>query len=476
MRKTKLMTSVVAFALVGAVAAGGALAGCSEGTAATDGSTTGTPAQAKAETPAQADASTTPAAATGEKTMQDWAEMYPLQYSSYATEKYKDVASEFFAEDGLVLYENKGNKLYRPHGHYGTLALEMGPVARDEEGSLVFGGDNSINVRDLHYDSTTKQWVVDNSTWLDDINAGGYTAGCYACRSSKFDDLYEKYGAAAYSMPMDQEVMDTLNGQMWDCAVCHGDNPGSSPDATLSMFTQLSRDAFDELDPFERVCGQCHNTFNHRSHITDQASIDKCDPYRYGFDIDGLLQAEIEDGIIDIDEATGIIEGCFDEPQLENTQGGNHAELGLTCVDCHMPKTVDAESGETYTDHNASGSPLDKEASLEKCMSCHKSQGIDSTDEMVEMVRGKQRQARADVAAATEKREQAYDLIKAAVEDKTVDEATLQQAKDDYTKAHAYIYICNTDSNGRAVHNPDKLADNLSRANVILDGIIATLS
>lgn len=455
MKKTKLATGVVAVALVSALTAGTALSGCA--------------GQSSAETAAPE--------ASEEKTMQDWGEQYPLQYNSFATEKYKDAAQEMFEEDGLTLYENKGNKLFRPHGHYGTLALEMGPVARDENGGLVYGSDACFNVNDLHYDSTTGQWVVDDSTWLEDISAAGYTAGCYACRSSKFDELYDTYGAEAYAMPMTEEVKDTLNGQMWDCAVCHGDNPENPADATLSMFTQLSRDAFDELDPQERACGQCHTTFNHRSHITDQESIDRCDPYRYGFDIDGLLQAEIEDGIIDIDEATGIIEGCFDEPQLENTQGSTHAELGLTCVDCHMPQVTDPETGETYTDHNASGSPLDKEASLETCLSCHSSQGIETAEDMIEMVRGKQMQARADVAAAAEKRDQAYELIKDAVDGKIdIDEDALQALKDDYTKAHAYIYISNTDSNGRAVHNPDKLADNLSRANQILDNIIETLS
>lgn len=457
MKKTQVLTGVIAVALCSAIAAGGALTGC----AGTDGSQ---------------GSGSTPTAATGEKTMQDWAEMYPLQYNSYATEKYKDVAAEFYEEDGLALYENKGNKLFRPHGHYGTLALEMGPVARDDEGSLVFGNDANFNVSDLHYDSATGQWVVDDSTWLDDITAAGYTAGCYACRSSKFDVLYEKYGAEAYAMPMDQEVKETLNGQMWDCAVCHGDDPTNAPDATLSMFTQLSRDTFNEIDPLDRACGQCHNTFNHRKHITDQETMDSFSPYRYGLDIDGLLQAEIEDGIIDVDEATGIIEGCFDEPQLENTRDSNHSNLGLTCIDCHMPKTVDADSGETYTDHNASGSPLEKEASLEKCMSCHEAQGIESTDAMIAMVRDKQKQARKDVAAATDKREQAYELIKTAVESKSIDETALQSIKDNYTKAHAYIYICNTDSNGRAVHNPEKLAENLARANTILDDIIAQLS
>ena len=128
-------------------------------------------------------------------------------------------------------------------------------------------------------------------------NDAGYTKGCYACRSSKFEEAYAKDGAEIYAKPLDQEFADMLNGQMWDCAICHGDNPENKADAHLSMFTQLSRDSFDDFVPEERACGQCHNTFDHRRFITDQKTMDGYYPYRYGYDVESLWRAAIEDGV-----------------------------------------------------------------------------------------------------------------------------------------------------------------------------------
>lgn len=455
MRKQKLATAAATLAFCGALGIATALAGCS-------------PQASQAESESQATEATD---ASGEKTMQEWGEMYPLQYNSYATLNYKQV--DFGAEDGLSLYEDKTE---RPHGHFATLAMEVGPLARDSEGDLLFTDNARFGVDSLEYNSETGQWYVDDSNWVEVINDAGYTKGCYACRSSKFDEAYEQEGAKVFGEPVDQEFADLLNGQLWDCAICHEGTPGDAPDATLTMFTQLSRDAFDSFDPEERACGQCHNTFNHRKFITDQESMDGFDPYKYGTDIDSLLQAELEDGIYDVDEDTGIKIGCFDEPELEMTQGSAMNELGVTCIDCHMPKVTDPETGETYTDHNASGSPLAREESLEYCLTCHTSQGIDSTDAMVDMVRGKQREAREAVAAAQARMDEAYELIKAAVEDGTVDEATLNQVRDEYTYVDAYLHISNGDSNGRVVHNNDKLNDYLARANKRLDGIMEALA
>lgn len=459
MERKKLGVAVATVALCGALGGAMALAGCATPTAAT-GEGSDVPNAEASEKPAS------------EKVTQDWAEQFPLQYKSFTTVDYKQC--DFSGNDGIdMLYEDGSFGV--PQGHYHAVLTESGPNVRNADSDLLYAGEN-FGVKSMEWDPDAKEWVVDNSGWVDMMNAAGYTKGCYACRSSAFDDEYAEKGAAAYAEPMDEEFAAKVMGQVWDCKTCHGDEPGSTPDATYTMFTQLSRDTFNEFEPNERVCGQCHNTFNHRRWITDQETMDGFDPYKYGTDIDALMKAELEDGIYDVDEDTGIKIGCFDEPELEMTQGSQHAELGLTCVDCHMPKTTDPETGETYTNHNASGSPLAKDESLDLCMTCHKGQGIESKEAMVKMVREKQAAARKTLAESKERLARDYDLIKAAVQGGKTDEATLDKARDAYTYAEANLRILNSDSQGRAVHNPEKFDSYVAKANTLMDEIEATLA
>ena len=460
MKSRKFVLTVMTFALCGTLGGALALGGCAS---------------------AEKAGGDEPVAQTGETataedrvmTSQDWGKKYPLQYNSFATADYKQC---LFSEiDGYDEFYEDGDGV-TPQGHYAMMLTESGPVSYSEDGDIIFAGDR-FGVDGMDWDPETQQWVVDDSNWIDMMNnVAGYTKGCYACRSSVFDREYEKYGAEVYAQPIDEEFAAQLKGQMWDCALCHDGEPGTNTDATATMFTQLSRDAYDDFDPMERVCGQCHNTANYRKYITDQASLDSFDMYKYGTDVDSLIRVQIEDDICWEDEETGLRTASFDEPELEMTQGGYHAELGLTCVDCHMPQVTDPETGETYTSHDASGSPLAKPESVAKCLSCHESQGIGSADEMIEMVRGKQLEARKTLKAARDRLASAKDSIKEAKDAGKLDAATWDKLSEEYTYAEGELRICNSDSQGRAVHNPKKLADYIAKANSRIDTIEQVLA
>lgn len=461
-RRALVASGVVSICL--AIGAAGMIAGCS--------------AQQPYEGQSSGSVSQDAMKVTPDTTMQELADVYPLQYNSYATLKAKsDDLREQYEKDGYELYENKARQLYLPQGHYAASAKEMGPLLREDDGSLYTTKDGGFAVDSLRFDSETGEWVVDSVDWAEEVGKYGYVKGCFACRSSKFDEAYESDGAQIYTEPVDEEFAEQLNGQMWDCAICHEDNNFDiEADATLSHFTQIAANEFDQFDRTDRVCGQCHSDSHYYPFITDQETLDSYDMYRNGTELEGLLKTQIEDGVVNVDEETGILEGVFDMPTLEMLQGGTHSELGLTCVDCHMPTVVDEETGETYTDHDASGSPLEKDASLELCLSCHASQGIESSDEMIDFVHEKQHGAREGLGAAKEKSAEVYDLILQSVNAESVDEDTLDQAKDDYTLAAAYLYFLNADSNGRAIHNYDKCFSYIARANELLDGIKDTLS
>ena len=189
-----------------------------------------------------------------------------------------------------------------------------------------------------------------------------------------------------------------------------------------------ARDSYDLFDSDERVCGQCHNSFDYRSPYHRPETMDGFSPYRYGLDVDSLYEAAVEDGIYSIDEDTGILLTCFDHPEIEFVQGSAMNELGVTCVDCHMPQAD--ESGEGYTSTTRSGSPLENEDALEYCLTCHKEQGIESTADMKAMVEDLQAKTKAVEEDLDARFDQAYELIKNANQSGGVDEAVLQQARD----------------------------------------------
>lgn len=453
--RKKMLTGAAIVALCSAVGIGGGLLGCAPQQAPSEGGSGSGGGTAAAET----------ASADGEKTMEQWGELYPLQYGSFSEETIKSGKYE---------------------GHYALKAKLLAPAVRVErtdgqtDTKLVNPSgtydDGQVIVSGLEYDSETKQWIVVDSE-LDDLSGTRERQGCYACKSAEFDKVYDQNGAEIFTEKMTDEFVDQMNGQVWSCNTCHdGDPAASAPDAQLTYWTQLARDSFDKIDASSRVCGQCHNSLDYRSRITDQDKMDSFSPYQYGFDVDSLYQAAMEDGIYTVDEETGIELSCLDHPDVEFLQGSVMGELGLNCIDCHMPETQEGEK--TYTYHNASASPLENEAALEYCLTCHEKQGISSTDEMVEMVRGKQAEAAATIEELDGKFEAAHELIKEANQNGGVDEGTLQQARDDYSLAEAYYHATKggRDDGSKVVHNPAATVDYYAKCGNLLDGIVSSLA
>lgn len=456
-RKTLLGTSVVALCVTIAI---GTAVGCSP--APTPVAATG------GDTAVEQDAED-----GGRKTMEEWGELYPLQYGSYAVTDIKSDGQYHSHYDLKQKMLAPAERFLRDDGQYHTRLLSDGEVGYNDEGNITISG--------MWYDSKNKHWVV-NEDVFGDLSGTRERMGCYSCKSSTFNDIYERDGAEIFGEKLTDEFVDEVNGQVWDCGTCHDGDPGTtSPDAQLPLWSQLSRDAFDSFDAKERVCGQCHNSLDYRSHITDQETMDSFNPYKYGVDIDSLHKAVVEDGVYSIDEDTGILLTCFDHPDLEFNQGSAMRELGVTCVDCHMATTADAESGKEFTSHNASGSPLENPAAIEYCLTCHKSQGINSADEMVKMVRDLQAETTDKLEALQVKMDQAYELIKTANQNGGVDETTLQQARDDYSIAYSYHYaVCGDVGDEplgtKVVHNPTAAADYIAKTDQLLDGVIAALS
>ena len=375
-------------------------------------------------------------------TMQGWGEKYPLEWNSYHQKPVK--------ADG------------KTHGHYDLQEKLLAPVVRDGT-NLIKSEDGYYQISGFTWNEDVHAWVIDEDE-LGAVPADAFKMGCYSCKTSAFNAAYEQWGAEIFTEDPTQDFIDLVDGQVWDCATCHDGDPATSePDAQLTYWTQLSRDSYDELDS--------------RGHITDQATMDSFSPYKYGFDIDSLYDAAVEDGIYSVDEETGLLSTCLDHPDVEFTQGSAMRELGVTCVNCHMPEQTDPETGENYTDHGASNSPLENEAALEYCLTCHSSQGIETTDDMVAMVRGKQAEAAEAEQTVSDKLDQAKELFADKDACAKVDDATLDQLREDWSHAEAYLHATkgSAEFGVKVAHNPSATMSYMAQAETLLDGIIEAL-
>lgn len=401
----------------------------------------------------------------GEMLMEDWGALYPLEYSSYQEETVKDgrIEGHYTLKAKLLA---PGERVLRPDGQYDTKMI-------DTEGDYNTG---DFIVHALEWDPVEQRWYVPG-TDLDDLSVTRERMGCYSCKSKNFDFWLEEYGASTFTDKMTPEFVEYMNGQVWSCNTCHAGDPATTaPDTDSTYWLTLAKDNADLIDAGDRVCGQCHNSYDHRSRITSQEVMDAFDPYKYGFDAESVYKAAMEDGIYTTDDL-GIDISCLDHPDVEFLQNSAHDMAGLTCVSCHMPKTVDEESGETFTYHNASASPSDNPVAMETCLSCHSSDSIQTADDMLAMVRGVQGEAEARIAECDKKFTAAHEAIAAAME-AGVDEATVQQAKDDYSLAEAlYHYTKGGKADGsKIVHNAKAGFENYDHAIELLDGIVENLS
>lgn len=454
--RRKVGAAVAVVSLCAMVGVGG-LIGCAP--QATPAPSTGGDAPA----PAAAESTAEESAGIASGNLDKWAEQFPLQYNSYHQSPVK--------ADG------------KHHGHYDLKAKLFAPVVRDgsalittnEDGTTDTNGDGMYQISGFHYDEASHQWVIDEDE-LGQVKAQTFKMGCYSCKSGTFDQVLEQRGPEIFTQEVDQEFMDSMDGQIWACNICHGDMPGTKPTSTFTYFNTVGRDGLDEFSDNEKACGQCHNSLDYRHAITDDEVFQKFSAYKYGTDVDSLIKAVNEDDITTLDEEIGVKLVCFDHDEVEFAHTSPMAELGVDCVTCHMPQST--EGGTTYTNHHASGSPLENPDSLAKCLECHESQGIKTADEMVKMVRDKQADATATYEAVKAKLDQAYDLLAAKTAAGTPD-ADLAEVRTKYQTADGYLQHIRGGNNGmgtKVVHNVPQFYDLAAKADVLCDEMIAALS
>ena len=356
--------------------------------------------------------------AQSEATWSQWKSAYPEEYGSFATDKWRDGVN---------------------HSHY------------------------SLRSAVENYDPTN----------------ASYLASCISCKSTAYNDLYAQYGDALFDMGADALLGDAVEAY-WDCEMCHTSVDDLTLQASIGYYQTLAGDAMDGVDQKTVVCGQCHNSLgNYRLKASgDETELTDYTPYRNGHSADALYQTFLEDDYrVTYEEETGATLVSVGHPDMELFIDSTHQSLGLNCTDCHMAATTN-ENGEAFTDHNASGSPLENPEAMEFCQTCHQDQGIDSAEAMVAYVKEVQEEFAASKAAVDEKIATLKDELVEATAQGGVDEEQLQTARSNYSLAKFYLTYAvggGTEAGSKIAHNPDEMKSLVSRADALIDDALGLL-
>lgn len=174
-------------------------------------------------------------------------------------------------------------------------------------------------------------------------------ASCLVCKSADAHRLIEAQGEEAFRAA----PFDLVAGQVAQpitCASCHdpADMSRRVTNPALERALKALGQADRLADPAELrslVCAQCHSEYYFRPGTGELAF-----PWEKG-----LTPAAVEDyfaerGFVDwVHPLAGVGLIKIQHPEYETFQDSVHGRLGMSCADCHMPRTV--TGGREYTSH-----------------------------------------------------------------------------------------------------------------------------
>lgn len=367
--------------------------------------------------------------------------------------------------------------------------------------SILAGMDDIDDLKDSNFGYSHGNMAINMMKAIEKAKSKkGLNATCFSCKSSSFNNIYEKYGDEVFLGKPAVKYTEMLKPEdFWSCETCHADmkNPAASVGAQIMTPKIFGKELFDKLPGKAAACAQCHNNLAPWSDsriITGLTALkEKKTAYRYGWDPDGLIKATLEDAL-----PTGVrfptakvyttsaashaktdkehdiyVIANGNHADAELYADGIHAKMGVTCADCHMPVLNDRFGTKTYRSHNSSKSVLNSRASMQYCLTCHKSENVQKVADMVNYVRRAQKDLAAKDKAVADKLDETFPILQQAIKEKKLSEDVLNQARLNYATASfykEYVYGNRGATPGEKVaHNPKMSREYLDRAVTILD-------
>ncbi|NGP54283.1 ammonia-forming cytochrome c nitrite reductase subunit c552 [Thioalkalivibrio sp. XN8] len=319
-------------------------------------------------------------------------------------------------------------------------------------------------------------YAIQDVTKIDRINRyseqAGLPATCWNCKTNTIPQLLEKHGNDFWAMNFhDFREMHDPERHNIGCTNCHDpDNQMKLVITSIPLDDYLKRQGRDWRDASNDemrslVCAQCHVEYYFEKGDAGVAAkvhfpwdeglnaediyelMSAGDPERDGF------KGQFTDWVHAVSKAPML---KTQHPEYEMYSDSVHAQAGVQCADCHMPRVK--EGPVTITSHHWT-SPLKNDESIKNsCGSCHADQ---SPSDLRERTVYNQERVWDQLLIAQDKSVRAHEAIRRAMETPDVDEELLAQARELVRKGQWFWDYVSAE-NSAGAHNPVKALDTLA--------------
>ncbi|WP_202983612.1 ammonia-forming cytochrome c nitrite reductase subunit c552 [Ferrimonas lipolytica] len=357
-----------------------------------------------------------------------WKDKYPEQYASWASTEESTDKGDILADNpnAVILFGGYGfaKDYNKPRGHQYAVT--------DLTRSLRTGGPM-------------------------DSSEGPMAASCWGCKTPDMIRMYDQVGEADFSDKKwgawGHEMSNSIG-----CADCHDAETGKpTPARPFAMrgFEAAGEKFEDQEDNIKAAmtCAQCHVEYHF-----DGADHKKVKfPWDGGQNPDAMLAyydaKNFKDWTHKISKAPML---KAQHPEWETWKVSVHAEMDVTCIDCHMPKQENAK-GVEFSNHNVGNAIGNFEA---VCADCH-----DTKADMVELLRANKAEVHSAQAAAEVVITKAH-FDAAAAWEAGADEAEMKASLMDIRHAQ-WRWDYAIASHGIHAHNPSLALEQLAQAKAI---------
>lgn len=325
-------------------------------------------------------------------------------------------------------------------------------------------------------------YALEDMLTIDRVNRYSEQAGlpttCFNCKTNTMPQLLDKHGDALWSMNLhDFREMHDYERHSIGCTNCHDPDDHmrlvitSVPlDEALKRqgkdWRNASRDEMRSL-----VCAQCHVEYYFETRDYGVAAKPHF-PWDNGMNAEDIyeflgngqperdgFQGQFTDWVHAVSKTPMI---KVQHPEYEMWSDSVHAQNGVQCADCHMPRITSGPV--TITSHHWT-SPLKSDQSIQAaCGNCHDQ----APQELRARTEYNQERVWRQLNIAQEKSVRAHEAVRRAMETEGVDQALLAEAREMVRKGQWFWDYVSAE-NSAGAHNPVKALDTLASSQQFSD-------
>jgi nitrite reductase (cytochrome c-552) len=319
-------------------------------------------------------------------------------------------------------------------------------------------------------------YAITDITRIDRVNRYSEQAGlpttCYNCKTNTMPQLLEQYGDDLWSMNFhDFRERHDPERHSIGCTNCHdAEDYMRLVITSVPLDEALKRQGKDWRNASRNemrslVCAQCHveyyfETREHgvaaKPHFPWDYGMNPEDIYRFKQDGDPErdgFKGQFADWVHAVSKTPMV---KVQHPEYEMFHDSVHAQAGVSCSDCHMPRMTVGPA--RITSHHWT-SPLKNEDSIRaSCMVCHTDR---TPTDLRERVAYNQARVWRQLNIAQEKSVRAHEAVRQAMETPHVDQALLDEAREMVRKGQWFWDFVSAE-NSAGAHNPVKALDTLA--------------